>query len=43
MVSNGVLIVAIIISLMFGCGIGLFISALLASTDGDEESEVDTE
>ena len=46
MVSYGVLILAIIISLMLGCGIGLLISALLvllAATDGDEGSEDDIE
>ena len=43
MVTYGILILAIIISLMLGCGRGLFLSALLAATDNDEESEGDTE
>ena len=37
MVTYGVLILAIIISLMFGASMGLFISALMASTGDDEE------
>lgn len=41
MVSYGILIVAIIVSLLLGGSVGLFVSALLVATDDDEESEGD--